>query len=135
MRLRVFLPDEILLTRDVERVVVDTLDGSRGLLPRHIDFVTLLDSGILEYTLEGGDVEYAAVDGGVLVKAGDEIRVSTRDAVLGPGLERLQEAVRERFSRRTEHESAVSKALDRLEVHVMQKFMEMREFRTGRRGV
>ena len=62
MRLQVMLPTEILVDENVIKVIAEAENGSFCLLPRHIDFVAALVSGILSsYTLDG--VEHlAAVD-------------------------------------------------------------------------
>ncbi len=51
MRLRVLLPTQVLLDREVNKLTAEAEDGAFGMLPRHIDFVTMLVPGILTYTL------------------------------------------------------------------------------------
>jgi F-type H+-transporting ATPase subunit epsilon len=77
MHLKVLLPFRILLdVADVSRIVAETQDGSFGLLPRRRDCVAALVPGILTYESEGGGEVFVAVDEGVLVKFGDEVRVA-----------------------------------------------------------
>jgi F-type H+-transporting ATPase subunit epsilon len=96
MRLRVLLPEQILLDTDVQKVTAEAENGSFGLLPRHADFVTALVPGILTFTPADGREEFLAVDEGILVKCGADVRVSTRNAVLGQEL-----GVLKRSGRRT----------------------------------
>ncbi len=94
MHLKVLLPFRILLdVADVSRIVAETHDGSFGLLPRRRDCVAALVPGILAYESEGDGEVFVAVDEGVLVKFGDEVRVAVRRASRGTDLERLRDAV------------------------------------------
>ena len=62
----------------VSRIVVETPEGSFGLLPRRLDCVAALTPGILIYETEAEGESYVAVDEGVLVKSGPDVRVSVR---------------------------------------------------------
>lgn len=126
MTLQVLLPERILLEREVQKVVAEAENGSFGLLPHHIDFVAALVPGILSYTADDGEA-FVAVDEGVLVKCGDEVRVSVRRAVPGPDLDALEATVRERFRVLDEQEQGMRSALMRLEVDVLRRFAELRE--------
>jgi F-type H+-transporting ATPase subunit epsilon len=92
MRLKVLLPFRILLdVADVSCIVAETQDGSFGLLPHRRDCVAALVPGILAYTSEGDGEAFVAVDEGVLVKFGDEVRVAVRRASSGTDLARLRD--------------------------------------------
>jgi F-type H+-transporting ATPase subunit epsilon len=131
MRLLVLVPVGILLDRPVDKVIAEAEDGSFCLLPRHVDFVAALVPGILyAHTLTGEDL-HLATDEGVLVKCGREVRVSVRDAVLGPGLAGLAETVERRFRVRDEQERRARSAVARLEVGVVRRFLGLGEARHG----
>jgi len=78
---------------DVSRIVAETREGSFGLLPRRRDCIAALVPGILTYESESGGEVFVAVDEGVLVKIGSEVRVSVRRASRGNDLARLRDAV------------------------------------------
>lgn len=124
MTLRVLLPERVILEREVRKVVAEGEQGSFGLLPRHIDFVAPLVPGILSFEA-GGEEMFMAVDEGVLVKCGQEVLVSVRDAVVGPELGVLEATVRDRFQRVDERERAMRSALAKLESEVVRRFIEM----------
>lgn len=131
MRLRILLPQDVLVDDwNVTKVSAEARHGAFTILPRHIDFVAVLVPGILLF--EGDDGEsVVGVDEGVLVKQGDEVRVSVRDAVRGPDLARIREMVTERFHERDEHERRARTALSRLEASFYRRVLEQERSRGG----
>jgi F-type H+-transporting ATPase subunit epsilon len=125
MTLKILLPERVVLRETVDVVVAEGANGSFGLLPRHIDVVAPLVPGILAYRRDEEEV-FVAVDEGVLVKCGDEVLVSVRDAVVGPDLESLEQTVRTRFEERREEEKTMHSALAKLEAEVVRRFTELR---------
>ncbi|NDY41614.1 F0F1 ATP synthase subunit epsilon [Dissulfurirhabdus thermomarina] len=127
MRLLLLLPTGVLLDRGVRKVVAEGAGGAFCLLPRHVDFVSALVPGILAYVPGGEDTaeRFVAVDEGILVKCGREVRVSTRNAVAGPDLAGLRAAVERRLRRLDERERAARGALARLETGVVRRFMDL----------
>jgi len=160
IRLRIFLPENVLLDRPVRKVVAEGETGSFALLPRHVDYVEPLVPGILSFTPadsspdtqtqpaedEGsspagsssrsgvtqrrpgedrkpGEEVFVAVDEGVLVKCGPDVRVSVRNAVVGPNLGDLETTVRDRFHRIDEREGAMRTALAKLESEVIRNLL------------
>ena len=166
IRLRIFLPEKILLDRPVRKVVAEGESGSFALLPRHVDYVEPLVPGILAFTpadsppdthagpeddegsppagspsragvtqrppgaereprekSEPGEEVFVAVDEGVLVKCGPDVRVSVRNAVVGPNLGDLETTVRDRFHRIDEREGAMRTALAKLESEVIRNLL------------
>lgn len=127
MRLKVMLPEKILLENEVSKVVAEAADGSFGILPRHIDMVAALVPGLMSFEDPEGEEEFLAVDGGMLVKQGKRILVSTRNAVRGPDLGTLRQTVRERFRNLDELEKKARSAMARLEADVARGFLELQE--------
>jgi F-type H+-transporting ATPase subunit epsilon len=125
VRLRVLLPDQILLDLQVQKVTAEAENGAFTLLPRHVDFVAALVPGILFYTREDEDEEYLAVDEGVLVKNGSDVRVSVLSAVRGKELGELRAIIDERARSTGEQERKARDAINKLEVDLMRRFMEM----------
>ncbi len=89
MTLRVTTPEKSLFEGTVAKIAADGVDGGRGLLPRHVDFVMPLKPGIMACTDEDGAETYFAVNGGVLVKKGAEVTVAARHAVMAERMEDL----------------------------------------------
>src|SRR4051812_34661217 len=98
MDLKIILPFKVFVdVKDVKRIVAETNKGSLGLLPHRLDCVAALVPGIFTYETEATGVQYVAVDEGVLVKAGSQVRVSVRNAVGGVDLGKLHETVEKEF--------------------------------------
>lgn len=127
MRLRVLLPTMVLLDeKDVTKVIAEAQNGSFCLLPRHIDFVAALVPGLLSFERDGIDEEFLAVDEGILVKCGADVKVSTRNAVRGPDLGYLKRTIDEQFRTIDERQKMMRSAIARLESNLVRRFMELK---------
>jgi F-type H+-transporting ATPase subunit epsilon len=116
VNLKVLLPFQIFTEQSgVSRIVVETLEGSVGLLPHRLDCVAALTPGILVYETTSGGESFVAVDAGVLVKTGPDVLVSVRRAFAGKDLGRLRETVRRQFLTLNEREQNVRSVSSKLE--------------------
>ncbi|MEQ8962905.1 MAG: F0F1 ATP synthase subunit epsilon [Coleofasciculus sp. C2-GNP5-27] len=115
MNLKILLPTEILLDQEVTKVSAEAENGSFTLLPNHIDCVTAIVPGILFFESESTPEVFIAVDEGVLVKCGADVRVSTGRAIRSDDLDSLQQTVEEEFSRLDERERITAGAIAKLE--------------------
>ena len=131
LRLQILLPTRVLVDTRVTKVIAEAEDGAFCLLPRHIDFAAALVPGILLFTDASGEERLVANDRGILVKAGDEVRVSTFNAVQGDRLEALRETVEEHFKNLDEHERVTRTALARLEAGTLRRFQNLEQSRRG----
>ncbi|MFZ5908008.1 MAG: F0F1 ATP synthase subunit epsilon [Nitrospirota bacterium] len=126
MRLRIFLPTEVLIDQDVDKVIAEAENGSFCIEPRHIDFVAALVPGIFLYQKEDSEV-FVAVNDGVLVKRGLDVLVSTRNAVKGTNLGKLREQVQRQFLSLDDIQRAARSAVARLEAGFVRRFIELGE--------
>ncbi len=107
---------------EVLRIVFDTHEGCFGILPQRRDCVAALSPGILCYqTVAEGDV-YLAVDEGVLVKTGQDVRVSVRRAVGGCDLSQLRHLVDAEFLTLDEQERNIRAINAKLEAGFLRRF-------------
>lgn len=113
----------------VTKVLAPGSHGLFAILPRHVDYVAVLRQGLLTYEdLDAGTGErHVAIDGGVLVKQGEAVVVSTPDAIPGERLDDLQDAVVRYFAARAERELDARAALSRLESDIVQRMLELEE--------
>ena len=119
------LPYQIFADKQgVKRIVAQTLQGSLGLLPHRLDCTAALAPGILIYETDAEGEVYLAVDQGVLVKAGQDVLVSVRNAIGGTDLEKLHEAVQREFLDLDEQEKNVRSVLAKMESGFIRRFME-----------
>lgn len=127
MKIKVLVPTQVFLVETVEQVNIEAKDGAFGLLPDHIDFVTALAPGILSYRAEGGAEVFLAIDEGILVKCGQEVLVSTRQAVKDADLGTLQQTVEQEFRQLNEQQKLTRTAIARLEAGLARGILEMGE--------
>ncbi len=123
MRLKIFLPSNVFMDEEVDKVIGEGPEGSFCLLPRHIDYVTALVPGILVYQTAEIENHFLAVDTGTLVKKGNQVLVSTRLAVRGV-LGELQKEVEKMVSVVDEREKMTRSACARLEADLVRRFVE-----------
>jgi F-type H+-transporting ATPase subunit epsilon len=127
MNLKVLLPYKVFADiKEVSQVVIKTSAGSYGLLPHRLDCVAALVPGILMYETEKEGMKYVAVDEGVMVKAGQQVLVSVRNAVGGTDLGNLGALVETHFNRNDEKEREALTVIARLEkgfVYGFDKFL------------
>jgi F-type H+-transporting ATPase subunit epsilon len=123
MNLKILLPSGVFLDRIVEKVKAESSLGGFCLLPRHIDMASALAPGILTY-FEDGEPNHLAVNGGVLIKQGDSVRISSRAAVSGE-LGELQEEVGRMQDEAVEAEKSARSAVARLEAGFVRSLIEV----------
>ena len=126
MNLKLLLPTEIFLDRQVTKIVAEGENGSFCLLPRHQDMVAALVPGLLSFT-EDEQEEFVAVDEGVLVKSGPSVFVSTRRAIRGPDLGNLRNMVEREFLALDERQRYTRLAMSKLEANFARKYYELRK--------
>ncbi len=127
MTLKILLPFRIFAQQKaVTRIVAETRQGSFGLLPQRLDCVAALEPGILTYESNGEDEMYVALDEGVLVKSGQEVLVSVRNAIAGTDLRQLREAVERQFLTLDEHEQSLRSVMAKLESSFVRRFADFR---------
>ena len=124
MKLTVWLPSEVLLEEEVVRIQAQAENGWFGILPKHVDTVTSLVPSVLVFQKPGQAEEYLAVDHGILVKCGPDVRVSTRNAVRGTSLEELKGQVERQFREREELEKKARAFEAKLETDLVRRLLE-----------
>lgn len=125
MNLKILLPFGIFAEKSgVSRIIAETREGSFGLLPRRLDCVAAMTPGILIFeTDEEGEV-YVAIDEGVLVKAGPEVLVSVRNAIIGTSLGILRETVEREFMSLNKREQGVRDVIIKMETGFFRRLVE-----------
>jgi F-type H+-transporting ATPase subunit epsilon len=124
MTLKVLLPFEVFAARTgVSRIVVETSEGSFGLLPHRLDCTLALTPGIFTYETETEGEVYLAIDDGVLVKIGPDVLVSVRRAFSGTNLEELRNSVEQEFAALDAREQNVRSVTAKLEAGFLHRLV------------
>jgi F-type H+-transporting ATPase subunit epsilon len=121
--LKIYLPAGIFVEEKVSKVKGESPAGGFCLLPRHIDYVTALVSGIFSYTDLAGKELFLALDNGILVKKGQEVMVAARRGVVGE-LGMLNQEVEQMLEARKEREKLNRTTVAKLEAGFLRQFME-----------
>jgi F-type H+-transporting ATPase subunit epsilon len=124
MKLTIVLPDRIIVEKEVSAVKAESPNGSFGLLKRHIDVVSPLSAGILEYRDDSGQEWFVAHDDGVLVKQGREVLVSVRRAIQDRRLGRLKETLRNEMLALDDQQKKSRSILSLLEGNILRQVNE-----------
>ena len=127
MRLKIFLPTQILIDQEVTKVVAEAENGSFCILPKHIDFVAALIPGLFSFTSSNGGEEFLAIDEGILVKCASDVMVSTRKAIRGKNLGELKQIVISEFETLDDEDKKARSILAKLEADFTKRFLKMRE--------
>jgi len=126
MDLKILLPFKVFAEiKNVKEVTAETNDGSHGFLPQRLDCAAVLVPGIFSYETDA--VHYLAVDIGILVKAGQQVLVSVRNAIGGVELGKLAETVKNQFLNIDESEKNVRSIVSKLESGLMDNFKKFNE--------
>lgn len=126
MLLKILLPAEVLMEQEVKKIVAEAEDGFFCLMPNHIDFVATLAPGIFMYESGKGEQELLAMDVGTLVKKGQDVLVSTRNAVKAGELGKLKQVVVDQYDKLDEREKLVRSAAAKLEASLIRRFVELK---------
>jgi len=127
MNLEVLLPYGIFAKKtDVSSIVAEAIGGSFGLLPHRRDCVAPLLPGILVYSTPTEGEAYIAIDEGVLIKTGADVRVSVRRAVAGTDLGHLRGMVEKQFTVLDARTDKVRSVMAKLEAGVLRRLVSFR---------
>lgn len=114
MHLKILLPFRVFEDiQNVKRIVMETSEGAFGILPQRLDCVAALVPGIFTYETERE--HYIAIDEGVMIKAGEVVLLSVRNAISGASLSELHASVEKEFTRLDESERDMRASMAKME--------------------
>lgn len=108
-------------------LVIPTTNGSYGILAHHSSMVTVLDTGIVKFTTPGGERLHAAISGGILRVADNDVLILSESAEKPDEIDEkrvnaaIERANKEMLAQKSASEyraiqAKLSRALNRLEV-------------------
>ena len=128
MSLKILLPFRVFAdTNNVSSIVLETSEGSYGLLPDRLDCVAALIPGIFTYVIGTESPRYLAVGAGVLVKAGRQVLVSVRNAIGGADLGQLAATVKKELTKKDDDAGKVKSIMQKLESGFIYSFDKFRK--------
>lgn len=127
MQIHLRLPTAVLFAGTATKLNAVAADGAFGILPNHVDFVTVLVPSILLLTTPDGDERIFGIDEGLLVKHGHTVEISVRRGIESDDLLGLQGKVRESFAQMEDEERVARSALARMEADLVRRFASLRK--------
>ena len=79
IKLEIVTPERVVVSEEVDEVVLPGIEGEFGVLHGHIPFLTALKVGVLTYKMEGVE-EHLAVSWGYVEVAHDSVKVLAETA-------------------------------------------------------
>jgi F-type H+-transporting ATPase subunit epsilon len=126
MHLKILLPFAVFSEETgVSRIIAESHRGSFGLLPHRLDCVASLAPGILIYEVPPHGEAYVAVSEGVLVKTGENVLVSVRNATRGTDLGALRQSVVKDFLNLKEQKESENAVMAKLEGGFLRRLEEL----------
>lgn len=111
---------------EVSKVTCETTAGMVTLLPRHLDCTAELTPSVMSYVSNGTE-KYIAVDGGVLLKVGENVSVSTNFAVFEDNLQKLKDTVKNEFKQRNEDFKKTNTSMMAFEATLARLILELKK--------
>ncbi len=127
MQIYLRLPSKVLFDGAATQVKAQAADGSFGILPNHVDFVTALVPSVLLITQPDGQERFFGIDEGLLVKKGHKVEIAVRRAVQSDDLDSLGATVDGSFAGLEDEEKVARAALSRLEADMVRRFGTLRK--------
>jgi F-type H+-transporting ATPase subunit epsilon len=126
VRLKITTPTAVIAELDdVLHLRAEDASGAFGILPRHADFLTVLETSVVSWRRAGGGVGHCAVrDGALTVRGGQQIAIATRDAVLGDDLVRLEAEVLATFRAKAAEEQSARADSARLQLAAVRRMFD-----------
>lgn len=121
IKLEIVAPEKIVYTADINMLIVKSVDGELGILPRHLPLITCLVPHAMRLKIEDDKEQLIAVSGGFMEVQPDKITVLAASAELPIDIDvlRAQKAYKraaERITKFKEHKELRNEIdLDRAE--------------------
>ena len=131
MMLTVYTPFQVLVHQSIQKMTIESLDGFHTILPKHIDYVTALKTGIVRYVDESGKINYLACDAGIFVKKGQNISLSTHLGIKSNNLKELEKIIEIDFKKMEESRKENSKSMAQLELALSRTLLMLNKGEKG----
>jgi F-type H+-transporting ATPase subunit epsilon len=87
LRVELVAADQLVWSGEASFVLARTTDGEIGILPRHAPVLSVLVESAVMIRGDGGDTQFAAVDGGFLSVADNRVSILSEQAMLADDID------------------------------------------------
>lgn len=123
MKLDIIQPSSRISVEDVVKIRAESEHGWFTILPKHIDFTTILMPGIVEIIKDDGEICYAGIDEGLFVKEGTMLRIAADMAAVTDNFNEIAGIVEKRFKEQDERDRKLRSMLSKLENDLARNLM------------
>lgn len=124
--LKIYLPTEIFLDKDIKKLTFKGKEGYLTILPNHIDYVSSFETNIITFIDTDGKEGFIALNNGTLVKYSNKLRLTAYKAIFGENLEDLKKKIYETAEFEDDIEKEINKNLKQLEYFIYNNLIEMK---------
>jgi F-type H+-transporting ATPase subunit epsilon len=127
LHLTITTPGAVLVeTSDVHALRAEDESGGFGILPGHVDLLTVLRPSVVRWRGEDGVAKYCALRGGVMtVSQGRNVAIACRQGTVGADLATLEAGVRAMQSAETDDERRARVEHMRLHARAVRQLMRL----------
>ena len=132
LNLKVYVPDRLFLEETILKVKLIGKEGSFTILPKHLDYISSFNDGVLMYLDLENNKRYLAINQGILVKVGREVKLSLFHAIEGSDLNKLKENVKELALKSDElinKDKQLKTSLKNIEFFIFEKLMRLKKYK------
>lgn len=122
MKLKIGTPYFSMNYENVSKVKAEGMEGNFTILPKHMDYVSVLIPCIVKFEINGEELS-VAVDEGLLIKRGDEVKIAVREMIEPKADETMKSAIHRYYDELEENERKGREIMAKLEGEIIRNFM------------
>ena len=121
---RIITPQAVETVKKISFFRAEDKSGSFGILPRHIEFLTVLEPSIAIAVIEDKE-HYYAFNGGVLSFKNNALTITAKEFVQSDNISKLLEMIKHTFKEQEEKERLFKDSIENLQKAFIKKLIEM----------
>jgi len=121
---RIITPQAVETVKNISFFRAEDRSGSFGILPRHIEFLTILEPSIAIAVIEDRETYYA-FNSGVLSFKNNVLTITAKEFVQSDNISKLLEMIKHTFKEQEEKERLFRDNIENLQKAFIKKLIEM----------
>jgi len=121
---RIITPQAVETVKNISFFRAEDRSGSFGILPRHIEFLTILEPSIAIAAIEDRE-HYYAFNSGVLSFKNNALTITAKEFVQSDNISKLLEMIKHTFKEQEEKERLFRDSIENLQKAFIKKLIDM----------
>ncbi len=121
---RIITPQAVETVKNISFFRAEDRSGSFGILPRHIEFLTILEPSIAIAVIEDKE-HYYAFNSGVLSFKNNALTITAKEFVQSDNISKLLEMIKHTFKEQEEKERLFRDSIENLQKAFIKKLIDM----------